>query len=137
MLEIYPGPISEFNTKEFYIELASNASATMYISITKIRLKHPFQIPALIRLSIDIMRQLDDLEECEGYKTRGFWLTHYTMSKWKNKEAIRAFSHSGPHLHAIKVSGRLSRQIVTTTLDADDFPSWKEAKAILLKSDPK
>ena len=66
-----------------------------------------------------------------GYRSKGFWTKHYTMSGWDSPEPMKAFARSGAHLEAMKPSGALAKEIKTLVLEAPVFPSWKEAQQAL------
>lgn len=105
----------------------------MIISITCIRLRSPLKIPALIRLSRSIFEQLESTD-CVRVKTRGFWKTHYTITYWDSYEDMRAFSGSGAHREAMKMSKKIAQEIRVLSIESDNAPSWEEVKW-LLKND--
>jgi hypothetical protein len=104
----------------------------MLISITRLRLKSPLQIPRLIRLSSTILKQLETTG-CKGVKTHGLWKNHYTMTEWESYEAMRDFATSGAHKEAMKMSKSLSEEILVLSLEQDTLPSWSEVKELLMQ----
>ena len=76
------------------------------------------------------MRQINEAG-CLGVRTFGIWRNHYTMTKWDSHEAMRQFASSGAHREATKQSSNLATEVNVFTIEAQEFPSWKEAKALL------
>ena len=59
----------------------------MKITITFIELKSPFKFFALSYSALSIAKQLKDTN-CKGFKKKGFWTKHYTMTLWNNEEDL-------------------------------------------------
>lgn len=87
---------------------------------------------ALFSWARKIVKQLNE-SNCKAFKVSGIWTSHYTMSLWENEEEMKRFARSGAHLDAMKASKEIANEIITSTLDADQLPSWKEAKKLLEK----
>lgn len=87
---------------------------------------------ALFSWARKIVKQLNQ-SNCKAFKVSGIWISHYTMSLWENEEEMKRFARSGAHLDAMKASKEIANEIITSTLDADQLPSWKEAKKLLEK----
>ncbi|MEQ9187529.1 MAG: DUF3291 domain-containing protein, partial [Cryomorphaceae bacterium] len=87
---------------------------------------------ALIRHAMNIMRQMQQTSVVQ-VKTSGMLKQHYTMSLWKDDASRRAFAREGAHLEAMKESARIAKEIITLTIEADQMPSWKNAKRLLEK----
>ena len=104
----------------------------MKATITSIELKGPLKFFALSAQALQIVKQLKSTKH-KAFKKRGFWTTHYTMTLWASEEDLKAFAHSGAHLNAMKMSKDIAKEIRTITIDAEQLPSWKEAKALLLR----
>ena len=102
----------------------------MKATITSIELKGPFKFFALSAQALQIVRQLKATNH-KDFKKRGFWTTHYTMTLWNSEEDLQAFARSGAHLEAMKRSKEIAKEIRTITIDAEQLPSWSEAKALL------
>ena len=109
----------------------SPKSTTMIAVITSIELKSPFKYFPLIANSSQIVRQLQKSDGCIGYKFRGIWTKHYTITCWETHEQMGAFAKSGSHLQAMGKSKALAKEIRTYTYETDTMPNWKEAKALL------
>ena len=104
----------------------------MKVTITSIELKGPLKFFALSSSALKILKQLKSANSV-GFKKKGLWTKHYTMSMWKNEEDMRAFATSGAHLEAMKTSKKIAKEIRTVTIEADQFPDWKTAIALLAK----
>jgi hypothetical protein len=102
----------------------------MKATITSIKLKGPLKFFLLSWKALHIIRQLKTTN-CKAFKKRGIWTMHYTMTLWNSKEELRAFSESGAHLEAMKMSKELAQEIRTITIDAEKLPDWKTAKQLL------
>ena len=102
----------------------------MMVTITSIKLKSPWKFFALSYNALKIIRQLENTNYLQK-KARGIWTLHYTITSWKSEQDLKAFAKSGAHLEAMKVSADIADEIRTHTYEAESFPSWKEAKALL------
>lgn len=105
----------------------------MKATITSIELKGPFKFFALSREALSIIKQLKSTN-CVEFKKRGIWTKHYTMTLWNNEEELIEFSKSGAHLEAMKKSKKIAKEIRTITIEAQQLPSWDEAKKLLEKA---
>ncbi len=102
----------------------------MRVTITYIELKSPLKFFLLSKNALKIVRQLKTTN-CNGFKKRGFWTKHYTMTLWNNQEEMESFAKSGAHLEAMKISQSIAKEIRTITIDATSFLSWDKAKELL------
>ncbi len=66
-------------------------------------------------------------------KNTGFGIDHYTMSHWNSEEERNAFYRSGAHANGMKKSADLATEIRTYSYEAEKYPDWKTAKALLLE----
>lgn len=104
----------------------------MKVTITSIKLKGPLKFFILSAQALNIMGQLK-ASNSKGFKKRGFWTSHYTMTLWENEASLKAFATSGAHLDAMKKSSEIAKEIRTYTYDADRLPPWSEAFKLLEK----
>ena len=104
----------------------------MKVTITSIELKGPLQFFALSTRAMKIVKQLKSTNY-KDFKKQGFWTKHYTMTLWNSEQEIKEFARSGAHLEAMKESRRIAKEIQTITIEANNLPSWKEAKELLKK----
>lgn len=102
----------------------------MKVTITSLELKSPLNFFALSLSALKIMKQLKTTNYL-GFKKRGVWKTHYTMTLWETEEDMKDFYLSGAHLDAMKNSKLIAKEIRTITIEADKLPSWKKAKQLL------
>lgn len=78
------------------------------------------------------MRQLKTTQ-CAGFKKKGAWKKHYTMTLWNNEEEMKSFARSGAHAVAMKESAQIAKEIRSITIDADTFPKWRDATTLVEK----
>jgi len=102
----------------------------MVVSITSIRLKSPFKFFALSYRAMYIIKQLS-ASNCVSRKAKGIWTLHYTMTLWEDEKAMLDFVRSGAHAEAMKVSKDIAKELYFLKFEANELPSWKEAKARL------
>ena len=107
----------------------------MKVTITSIELKGPLKFFGLSKRAMGIIKQLQ-ASNYKGFKKKGFWTTHYTMTLWESEEDLKAFATSGAHLQAMKESAQIAKEIRTLTIDAEELPNWKEAIALLQTAKP-
>jgi len=107
----------------------------MKLTITLIELKNPFKFFALSYSALHILQQLKQ-SNYVAMKKRGLWTTHYTMTLWHNERDLKDFAASGAHLKAMQESAKIAKHIKTLTIDANEFPSWTEAKRLLAEVKP-
>jgi hypothetical protein len=105
----------------------------MYVTVTSIQLKGPFQFFKLSYLAMKIVSQLKNDPACKEYRSRGFWTLHYTMSLWLDEKALKEFAKKGAHLDGMKNSKTLATEIRTYTYPSDQLPDWETAKELLKK----
>lgn len=104
----------------------------MIISITSIKLKHPWKFFSVSYHGFKIIKQLKTTN-CLANKTRGFWRLHYTMTLWEDQNQIAEFVKSGAHLNAMKTAKSLAQEIRTVSFSGTELPNWKSAKKKLQK----
>jgi heme-degrading monooxygenase HmoA len=104
----------------------------MKATITSLELKGPLKFFALSASARQIVKQLRGTNYV-AFKKRGVWTKHYTMTLWKSEEDLKTFAKSGAHLEAMKRSKEIAKEIRTITIDANELPSWAEAKMLLEK----
>jgi hypothetical protein len=101
--------------------------------ITSIELRSPFYYFALSLSGMKIVRQLKTLP-CLGWKARGFWTSHYTMTLWESREGIDSFVRTGAHRIAMGKGAKLATEIRTFAMNSETMLPWKEA-LMRLKTD--
>ena len=99
----------------------------MIVTITLIELKSPLKYPALVFHYLKIIKQARNAS-CVSLKSTGFWTTFYTMTIWKSLEDMKNFARKGAHLDAMKMSGKIAKEIRILNIEGSTLLSWKEAK---------
>ena len=102
----------------------------MKLTITSIELKGILKFFVLSQQALFILKQLRSTQ-CKGFKKKGIWTTHYTMTLWNSEDEMKAFAHSGAHLSAMKLSQNIAKEIKILTVDAHEFTSWSQAIKML------
>ena len=102
----------------------------MKVTISYIELKSPLKFFLLSKAALKIIKQLKTTN-CKGFKKRGIWTKHYTMTLWNNQEEMENFTKSGAHFEAMKISKTIAKEIRSITIDATLFPRWSQAKELL------
>lgn len=105
----------------------------MYVTITKLKLKTPFHFFSLSLHALKVKKQLKK-SPCVRAKFSGIGTTHYTMSLWRSKEDLEAFSKSGAHLNSMKNASKIASEVRVLTIDSMNLMPWKEAKSLIAKS---
>ncbi len=108
-----------------------NDEKRMYVTLTSILLRSPWQFFTLSNHGRKIFGQTQKAKGFVKMKNSGWWKLHFTMSAWDSAEAIKDFARSGAHLEAMKQSAKLSTQIRIYTYETENLPSWDEAKLLL------
>ena len=102
----------------------------MILVVTCIKLKSPLHFFALANNARLILNQLKKTQYA-GFKKKGFWTTHYTISLWNNESDMKAFASSGAHLKAMQQSAKIAKEIRTATVNYTEMPSWEVALKLL------
>lgn len=105
-------------------------NANNVLVITSIELRSPLLYFALSLSGMKVVRQLKSLP-CLGWKARGFWTSHYTMTLWESQAAIDGFVRAGAHALAMGKGARLATEIRTLSLKSSTMLPWKKAVALL------
>lgn len=103
----------------------------MKVVVTSIQLRTVWHFFRLANNSRKILSDLRNEKACIAVKSRGLGKTHYLMTMWNDVDAMKKWYVQGPHLRAMKIAGDMAFEISTLTLDADEFPKWKNAIEML------
>ena len=103
----------------------------MFVTVTFIELHSPWQFFALSNHGRKIQAQAKRSEGFVRMKNTGWWRHHYTLSIWKSEAEMKQFARSGAHLEAMKQSAKLATVLSTYTYQANELPSWTDAKRLL------
>ncbi|WP_310381753.1 DUF3291 domain-containing protein [Flavobacterium sp.] len=105
----------------------------MKVTITSIELKGALHFFLFANHVFKIVEELKTANYIE-FRRNGHWKKFYTMTLWDNDLDMRAFAKSGAHLEAMKRSKKIAKEIRTYTYDAEELPSWDEARILLNKA---
>jgi hypothetical protein len=99
---------------------------------TNLLLRHWWNLPRFLSLTIGIRGQLKDTPGLVTYRLKANFLKlqFSTLSVWEDENAIRDFVPRGPHLSAIQAFPGLSREgssFVRWTTDSPGGVTWEEA----------
>ncbi|MEK6482271.1 hypothetical protein WJR50_32325 [Catalinimonas sp. 4WD22] len=103
----------------------------MFISITYLKVKSLWKVPAFMHHVYKINQQIAGAEGVISVNAKAGIYRNYTLTAWENKESMMRFRNNGAHLQAMKVIGKLSNAYGSYHYEADSIPSWKEALLLL------
>jgi hypothetical protein len=108
-----------------------------YVAFTsRFHLKSPLRVPAFLRQSSQIEKQVDAAPGIVGWSLGANLLTleFYTLSAWENAESLRTFTASSVHGQALsKFAGdmRTDSIFVQFTVSGSELPlTWADAIAL-------
>ena len=100
----------------------------MFISVTRLRIKHWWYLPQFFWMNEKTMRQVKNSPGFRGGFTlldrhRAFW----TMTKWDSAAAMKVYRGAGAHLAAMKKLPSWCDEASVAHWEGDSLPSWREA----------
>jgi quinol monooxygenase YgiN len=101
----------------------------VYVSITGLQLRRVWHIPSFWLHAMKSMVQARKAPGNISADARTINGVHHTLSVWTDKDAMRAYLTTGPHLEAM----RLFPSIATGKVfgyQTDRIPDWSEINAI-------
>ena len=101
----------------------------IYISITGLRVRQLWHLPAFWRHAVASMDQACRADGCLTAEARRINGVHHTRSAWRDREAMLAYLGSGAHLNAMR-SFRGIATGKTCGFHATDIPVWDEVPAL-------
>jgi hypothetical protein len=99
----------------------------MFISLTYIKVKSIWKVPAFMIHVSRINQQIAEAEGVMATRLKGGLSKNYTMTAWESKAAMLNFRNHGAHLEAMKSTRYLSDEYTSCHYEADSLPAWKEA----------
>jgi hypothetical protein len=110
-----------------------DANATYVVMASRLPLRRYRRIPSFIRATLRIRRQLATAEGLVGYSLNAKLLskTFWTLSAWRNQEALDRFARADPHRSLIAaIRPHMNRTtFVTWTSTGSDVPvKWETAR---------
>ena len=104
----------------------------MLISITAVRLRKLRYFFPLTWKALGITLQTRQSKGFLKMKNTGFGHLHYVITSWESEEDMINFMRAGAHGKAMKDIATLASEMYSVHYEADEFPSWKEAKERVL-----
>jgi Domain of unknown function (DUF3291) len=100
------------------------------VSITRLRLRSALYFPAFVWHTLASARQVKRADGCQAVALRRTGGAYWTMTKWRDVAAMRAFMLSGAHRKAMPHLVNWCDEAAMTRFDwsADALPSWEEAE---------
>ena len=100
----------------------------MFISITRLRLRRWWSVPAFLWWSKLSMKQAG---KSQGFisgatladRRRAYW----TLTAWESEAAMKAYRGSGAHKAVMPKLARWCDEASVVHYEADELPSWEEA----------
>lgn len=103
----------------------------MFISLTYIKVKSIWKVPLFMKHVSQINRQIARAEGVLETRLKGGLSKNYTITAWKNKEAMLNFRNNDAHLEAMKATRHISDEYTSCHYEADILPRWEETVRIL------
>lgn len=103
---------------------------TKVLSITYIELRSPWLYFSLSLSGMTIVKSIKSLG-CLGWKSTGFWTSHYTMTLWESADALPKFVRDHAHRTAMGKSKKLATEIRIITIPSEQMLPWRDAKALV------
>ena len=106
--------------------------SSMLIVATELHVKNLWKFIPFVRHSIRSNKQAKEAAGClHVWVGNKGWRIGYTLTAWENKEAMLQYRNSGAHKIAMQQISKLSKQYKTLVWEAENIPTWKEAKSRL------
>lgn len=103
----------------------------VYVSITGLRVRRVWHIPSFWSHAMASMVQARRAPSNISAEARSIDGVHHTLSVWTDRQAMRAYLTTGPHLDAMRRFPRIATGKVVGYL-APQAPDWSEVHAIWL-----
>lgn len=104
--------------------------AGLYISITGLRLRHWSLTPLFWWHAFGAMTQARAATGNVSAEARQINGVHHTLSVWQDRDLMRRYLRSGPHLRAMRVFPRIATGSVAG-FHASQAPAWVDVPALL------
>lgn len=101
----------------------------VYISITGLRVRRFYHLPSFWSHALRSMAQARKAPGNLFAEARKIDGIHHTLSVWTDRDAMRAYLTSGPHLDAMRLFPRIAAGRVVG-FHAPHAPDWAEVPAI-------
>ncbi|MDI1362270.1 hypothetical protein [Methylotenera sp.] len=100
----------------------------MIVTATQIKFNSILSLFYFLPMVKKLIKQLNEADGLIFYKLRGV----YTLTGWKDHEAMRQFRNNGAHLDAMKNIKKIGLA-KSVTWETKEEPSWDEAKKRLIE----
>ena len=100
----------------------------MYVSVTGLELKSPWQLPRFYWHAVRALRQAKRAPGNLHSDVKTVGRVRHTLTAWRDRQAMCAFRYSDPHRSAIAAFGSFATG-KTCGFESDGLPSWEEALA--------
>lgn len=101
----------------------------VYVSITGLQVRRVWHIPSFWSIAMKSMVQARNAPGNISADARTINGVHHTLSVWTNKDAMRAYLTTGPHLEAMRLFPSIATGKVVG-YQTNRIPDWSEIKAI-------
>jgi len=103
--------------------------AEVYVSITGLTVRRFWHVPIFWLHAVPSMIQARRAPGNISAEARTIGGVHHTLSVWSDREAMRTYLRTGPHLRAMRLYRRIATGKVTGYA-TDRVPDWSEAHAL-------
>ena len=105
---------------------------SVYVSITGLKLRAVWHLPAFWRLSTAAMAQAQSAPGCLTANARSIDGYHHTLSVWESEADMNRYLVSGAHLRAMQSFSKIATgKTYGATMDA--APDWATAHDLWLR----
>ncbi len=101
----------------------------VYVSITGLQVRRVWHIPSFWSIAMKSMVQARNAPGNISADARNINGVHHTLSVWTNKDAMRAYLTTGPHLEAMRLFPSIATGKVVG-YQTNRIPDWSEINAI-------
>jgi hypothetical protein len=120
---------------------AVDPDVSYVVAITRLPLRRHTRIPAVMRATWQIVRELVRSDGLVGYSLKADLIrkTFWTISAWDSTDSLHAFVRSEVHVRAMTASGPHMNEprIETTVIPGTDLPAeWSQVRDRLTKPRP-
>lgn len=104
-------------------------TASVYVSITGLRVRRFWHVPTFWRHAFASMAQVQKADGCLAASAKTINGIHHTRSVWRSREDMLACIRTGAHLDAMKVFHKIATG-KTLGFDTKRVPDWDEVHRI-------
>lgn len=102
---------------------------SMLIVATELHVRNGWKFIPFVRHSIRSTKQAKQAAGClHVWVGNNGWRIGYTLTAWKDKSSMLQYRNTDSHKVAMQQIGKLSKQYKTLVWEAEQVPSWNEAK---------